>query len=96
MENGDSTPLADIVTFIVVVGVFLVIAGIFVIPGLTEAGTENGKWGVSVDAPSANVEVDLDRLRDNQGLPGTVATIGLEQVITETAGSGGSGNSPEQ
>ncbi|HLB73210.1 MAG TPA: hypothetical protein VJJ98_04260 [Sedimentisphaerales bacterium] len=95
MENEDSAPLADIVTFVVVVGFFLVIAGIFVIPGLTEAGTENGKWGVSVDAQAASVEVDLDRLRNNQCLPGTVATIGLEQVITQTAGSGGSANSPE-
>ena len=90
MENGDSTPLADIVTFVVVVGVFLVIAGIFMIPELSEAGAESGKLGITVDPQAPNVELGLHRLQNNQALPGAVVTVGLEQVIAQPGDCDGS------
>ena len=90
METEGRSLIADIVTVVVVFGVFLIVAGIFMIPQLTRRGTETGSWGVPANADVIGPEVELYRLQQDQGLPGTIGDVGFEQPMTQTTDSDGS------
>ena len=71
------------------VGVFLAIVGLSVIPEMIKAGTDNGEWGILVDAQVPNVELGLHRLQHNDGLPGAAATVGLDRAMAQPRDSDG-------
>ncbi|MBN2136674.1 MAG: hypothetical protein JW720_02600 [Sedimentisphaerales bacterium] len=78
MEIEKSGRFADILTTVVVFGIFLIIAGIFLIPNLTKAGVETERWGVRVDPATVGVGVDVNELQTNM-------------ILSERSGSPGDG-----
>jgi len=84
MLRRGSSRFADIVTVVVVLGVFLIVVGIFAIPEFTSA--DGREWGIDVEEDTSGSEFEVERLQANFATQETVLGCGVEDVLNQQTG----------